>query len=76
MQMSIQSKLRFYVCDYTIKLNNGLSIYVFWTIKGMENVQPYKGSNETSTQMYYTCNFIFVLKIIIWAKNVFENYEN
>ena len=45
-------------------------------IKGMENVQPYKGSNETSTQMYYTCNFIFVLKIIIRAKNVFENCEN
>ena len=45
-------------------------------IKGMENVQPYKGSNETSTQMYHICNFIFVLKIIIRAKNVFENYEN
>ena len=44
--------------------------------KGMENVQLYKDSNETLTQMYYTCNFIFVLKIIIRAKNVFENYKN
>ena len=49
---------------------------IFYLFKGMENVQPYKGSDETLTQMYYTCNIIFVLKIIIRAKNVFENYEN
>ena len=56
--------------------NHGSTYLKVLYIKGMENVQPYKGSNETSTQLYYTCNFIFVLKIIIRAKNVFENYEN